>query len=146
MGGLLGVWLTDIPEIQKFVFINTPIYFWNLKLIAKNILHGIRHREFEKLRYYKKSVSGAPLKTSIAFLKVLSSSKKRIGEIKKPTLLIQCKDDDTVRYKSAAYIQSKIPTLAVLRYYDGGCHPIFTQAGVLRDEICRDIYAFLMEE
>ena len=145
MGGLLGVQCGDIPEIQKFVLINTPIYVWNLKIIGKNIFRDIRHRQFHHWSYYRKSASKIPLKSMIEFLKIRSKSKKRIGAITKPTLLIQCKDDETVRYKSATYIQSKLSDQAVLRYYDGGCHGVFTKADPLRDLICSDIFSFLKE-
>ena len=144
MGGLIGVQCADIPEIQKFVFLNTPIYFWNIKIIAKDIVSGIRTRQFDRWNHYKKGVLRVPIKSSIEFLKILSESKKQIGNITKPTLVIQCKADESVRYKSAQYIKDQIPDWAILRYYPGGCHQILAIPGALREEICGDVYEFLM--
>ena len=143
MGGLLGTFLTDIPQVQKFVLINTPIYFWSLNIIAADVFSGLWRRDFEKWRYYRRAVGRISIKSSFDFLKILSLGKKQIAGIERPTLLIQCKRDETAFYRSAQYIRDKIPDFSVLRYYDGGCHSIFEEASPLREEICFDVYAFL---
>lgn len=146
MGGLISVHFSRMIETSKIVLINTPVYFWNIKIILKDVVTGIRHRQFEKLAYYKKSMLGATAKSGIDFLKILSKTKKMIEGIKKPTLIIQCRNDESVHYKSAQYIKNKIGSCADLRYYDGGCHQVFVKSAKVRDTVCNDIYGFLVEE
>jgi carboxylesterase len=143
MGGLLCLHFAHLPEIQRLILINTPIYFWNLKVIFKDVFAGLRHGRFEKILYYKKSLLGSSVKTGADFLRLLSKSKKLLGGISKPALVIQCMNDETVRPKSARYIGDRLR--AGLRIYEGGRHQIFSEDSGLRDDVCRDILQFLKE-
>lgn len=143
MGGLISTHLTLNYNIKKIVFINTPIYFWNMRIILKDILTGIRHAKFDEISYYFNSVMGVYPKSAIDFLKILSKSKKILPEVSAPALIIQCKDDESAHYKSAYYIKNKIGSKANLRYFNGGCHQVFKNSIELRDIICEEIYKFL---
>lgn len=146
MGGLINAHFAPLPEVGKVVFINTPIYFWNLKIIATDIISGIHRRSFDKIAYYKKSVLGASIKSGVDFLKILLMSKKKIASVKKPALVVQCVNDESVYYRSAEYIKNKIGSCADLKYYQGGCHQVFVKSVELRDFICGDIYKFLISD
>ena len=142
MGGLICANFAHLPVIDKIIFINTPIYFWNLKIIIGDVIRGVINRDYGKISYYKKSVGGASAKSGIDFLRILASSKRILKNVRKPALVIQCKRDESVNFRSAKYIKNKIGVNAELRYYDGGCHQVFGCAE-LRDLICADIYAFI---
>jgi esterase/lipase len=144
LGGLISVHLASQPEISKVVFINTPVYFWNLKVIINDIVSGICNKQFEKIMYYQKSVAGVSIKSGADFLKILSKSKKMFKDVSKPSLILQCINDETVHYKSAKYIKEKIGNYANLHYYDGGCHQVFTVSAELRELVFDDIYKFLL--
>ena len=146
MGGLIGARFAGLPEVQKIVFINSPIYFWNIKIILKDVFAGIWRRQYEKLKFYRKSMFGSSMKSNIDFLKILSESNTILGSVQKPALIVQCVDDESVRHKSARFIKEKLGSLATLRYYSGGCHVIFMENSETRDSICRDIYSFLIQE
>lgn len=146
MGGLISARFARLPEIKRIVFINTPIIFWNMNIIIKDIINGIRRHDSEKIEYYKSSVSKVSPKSGLDFLRLLHSSKKYFKFIKKPALIVQCKNDESVYYKSAGYIKNKIGESAVLRYYKGGCHQVFSNVCQVRDLICNDIYQWLCSQ
>jgi esterase/lipase len=114
-----------------------------LKIVLRDIFTGTWTRRREKRKYYRKSLFRCSLKTGLDFLKTLSKSKKLLTGIDKPVLIVQCADDESVRPKSAWYIRDRLRN-AELRVYDGGCHQILSEEGSVRDEICRDIWQFLV--
>ena len=147
MGGLICVRLAALPYVNKLVFVNTPIYFWNIKVILGDIIGGIFSRQFERVAYYTKSVSRVSVKSGIDFLRILRSSKKEFAHIRKPSLIIQCKNDETVWPRSAEYIRRNIGKSARLQYYSGGRHQLFCDmAAEFRDSACEEIYRFLKED
>ena len=146
MGGLISVHFASMPELQKMVFINTPIYYWNIKVILGDIIRDIRNKKFDNFNYYKESVISISVKSCIDFLKLLTKTKKMFKDVLKPSLILQCINDATVYYHSAEYIKKKIGSPANQKYYDGGCHQVFTYSPELRDLLCDDIFNFLIAE
>lgn len=144
MGGLLNVHFAPLLESSRIVFVNTPIYFWNVKIIIGDVINGIRYRQFDKFDYYKSSVTGTSIKSGIDFLILLMKSKKMIKNIKNNCLIAQCLNDESVHYKSAQYIKRKIGDSAKLQLYQGGCHQIFSKSPEIREQVCKDIYQFLV--
>ena len=148
MGGLINICLSSLPKVGKIVLINTPVYFWNLKIIAGDVIKGVSSRNFEKIAYYRQSVAASSAKSGIDFLRLLTKTKRKlnIGGAQNFALIIQCKNDETVHYKSAEYIKKRLGERAELKYYDGGSHQLFTNAvpAELRDLACEDIYNFLV--
>jgi len=140
MGGLISAYFSTLPGINKIVFINTPVYLWNFKVI----LYDIFHRDPEKIAYYKYSIFGVSIKSDIDFLKILKKCKPKFKDVQNDALIVQCKGDETSHYRSAAYIKETIGDNSELRYYDGGYHQVFKVAG-LRDEVCGNIYEFLLK-
>ncbi|MDR3289116.1 MAG: alpha/beta fold hydrolase [Peptococcaceae bacterium] len=143
MGGLICLHFAALPETRSLTFINTPIYLWNLKVLLQDVVHGLRRRDFETLAYYRDSIKKTGRKSEIDFLKLLFHSKKLLTSVRKPCFIAQCREDETVYYKSAAYIQRKIGATASVKYYPGGCHQLFTRALAVRDAVCEDICRFL---
>ncbi|MDP4120730.1 MAG: alpha/beta fold hydrolase [Bacillota bacterium] len=144
MGGLLSTRLAVHDKVDKLVLVNTPVYFWNLKVIASDIFGGILHRNRKALLEYKKSIfDTTPIAVYLSFLALLFQTKKLYHLVKKPTLVLQCKRDEAVYWKSAEFIKHEINLQAKLNIYPGGCHQVFNYASILRDQMCEDIYTFL---
>ncbi|MDR2182932.1 MAG: alpha/beta fold hydrolase [Clostridiales bacterium] len=145
MGGLISAHLAaefGAEKIGKIVFINTPIYFWNVKIIAGDVMR----RDTERIAYYANSASRVGAKSAVEFLRILSRSKRLLARADMPmpaSLILQCMDDESVRHKSAGYIKDRLGAAATLKYYEGGRHLIFTQNTALRDIVCGDIYSFI---
>ena len=142
MGGLICVNLASLPGIDKIIFINTPIYFWNIRIIISDIMRGVRSRTFDKIAYYKKSVFGVSVKSGIDFLRLLAKSKRVLEDVRQPSLILQCVRDESVHFKSAGYLKKKLGDSAELKHYDGGCHQVF-DCLELRDLVCEDILRFI---
>ena len=146
MGGLIAANIAERLKVRNLVFINTPIYFWNVGLIIKNILSDLRDRKRENIDYFRKSVFNVSFKSSIEFLRILFKTKRRLHYIRTKSLILQCREDETVRHKSAQYIKRKLGKNARLTLYEGGCHQIFTKSPILRDAVCADIYNFIVRK
>lgn len=144
MGGLLSILFAADSQVSKLVLINTPIYFWNLKIIIRDILGGIVHPSDSKIGYYLNSVTKTSLKSGIDFLKVLQRAKSKIGSTEKPALVLQCTEDESVNYQSADYIRKRMGCRAQMKLYEGGCHQLFAKAPELRAVVCRDIIDFIV--
>ncbi len=144
MGGLICVHLASLPKIGKIVFINTPIYFWNIKVILNGIVDDIRKKQTKNISYYKRSVSGVSIKSCIDFLNILSKSKKILKNVQNISLILQCKNDESVHFKSAEYLKRGLGGKTELCYYNGGCHQVFLKSAELRDSVCEKIYRFLI--
>jgi len=143
MGGLIVANLARKYKVNKLVFINTPIYFWNIKIILKNIIDDLRSGGRENIGYFRKSVFNVSLKSSIHFLHILFKSKKILNGIRNQSLVLQCINDETVRHKSARYIQRKLGKNCRLRIYRGGCHQVFLKEPHLKNVFCQEIFRFL---
>ena len=144
LGGLLSAHFASLDCVKRVVFINTPIYLWNINLILRDFINDIHAGRSNKIDYYRKSISSVSIKSGIDFLVILEKTKKIFASVSKPSLILQCKNDETAYYKSAVFIKEKIGISANMLYYDGGCHQVFTAAVDLRDKVCVDIYKFLV--
>ena len=144
LGGLICVHFASVEEVKKLVFINTPIRIWNFRLIFRDIISEFHGRKFDRIHYYKKSASAISIKSGVDFLTILSKTKKMFKDVSKPSLILQCRGDESAHYKSAGFIKEKLGDYGHLQYYEGGCHQVFTAAFDLRDKVCDDIYKFLV--
>ncbi|MDD2361429.1 MAG: alpha/beta hydrolase [Oscillospiraceae bacterium] len=142
MGGLICSYLETKYKVDGLVLINTPVYYWNIKVIAKSIIDDIKNRRCDNISYYKKAAFKTPIRSCIQFLRLLAKSKKIFQNIECPTLVIQCKNDETVKPKSAAFIERKIERDITVKYYEGGCHQVFSKTCECREKVCRDILNF----
>jgi carboxylesterase len=104
MGGLIAIHLAVKYDIAALVTINTPVYYWDFKRIAWNIIHDLRTGEFTNIRRYRKSSAGLPLEAMLNFKMLLNRTKPLIGQVKCPLYVLQGSDDDTVKPKSANYL------------------------------------------
>jgi carboxylesterase len=143
MGGLLALCLAGLPPVDRLVLMNTPITFWNLRVIAADVFGGVLRRKPEKLRYYLRSAGKSSLKSDLDFLRVLAQAKRAVRSVRKPVLVAQCLRDETAHRQSADFLETALGAYATVRRYEGGCHQIFTQPSGLREQICADVARFL---
>ena len=93
MGGLLAANLWNY-KLRGLVTVNTPVFYWNPKVIVSNLLSDFG-------RYRKKYLdvsTDKSLSSLIEFLRLLAKSKPMFGNITCKTLVVQALDDDTVHY------------------------------------------------
>jgi carboxylesterase len=144
MGGLIAVHLFDKFQFEKLVFVNTPIYYWDVKKILGNIWSDLLKREYSNMKRYFKSGTDKPLKTLIQFAILLKNSKQKLVNIKCDTLILQSKNDDTVKASSAEYLFNSLQGQKDIKYYNGGNHQILNSE--ISNLVCEDIYKFITNQ
>jgi len=78
----------------------------------------------------------------LQFLRLLRASKPKMEGIRCPLLVIQARDDDTTRIRSAAYIFSHADSdIKSLRYFNEGGHVILNSSSA--DEAGECVLEFL---
>lgn len=119
MGGLISVHLADLNPCS-IIFINTPVYYWNIKQIIKNLCLDFKN---ELCKYIRRS-KGKPFRALIQFNCLLITTRKKFKDVMCPTLTIQTKDDDLVYPFSAKYIQKRVQRAKPVVWIDKGGHYI----------------------
>ncbi len=136
-GGLIAVNLYREHKPDKLITINTPVYYWNILQVFKNI-----KSDFNKnIRMYIKVCTDKKLKSLINFLKILSKTKPYFKEIECDILIIQVRDDDTSNYRSGNYIYKNVKGNKTLLTPLYGGHSILT--GEYKDEIISEVLKFI---
>ena len=143
MGGLICAIMSEKFNINKIVFINTPVYLLNPKIITKHILDDFLNGSREKIALYRDRMNNTSPKSVINFLRIFVKSRKTIGNVLSQSIILQCIDDEIVHWKSAEYLKNKISGNVLLKYYDGGCHHVFEENSDLKDAYCEEIFRFL---
>jgi carboxylesterase len=128
MGGLVAVNLFELMPYNLLVTINTPIYYWNPKEISRNIKDNF----FINSKKYIKTSIDKPVSSLFEFLKILNISKGKFEKITCPSLIIQAKNDDTVRPKSARYIYENVNGNKQMHYFESGGHLILKSDNVTK--------------
>ncbi len=142
MGGLVGVTLCEKYGIDGLVTINSPVYCWDLKNIFRNMFLGMTNGDFREIKRYFLSFMRYPPSSVFHFLKFINITKPRLKKVQCPALVLQAKNDDTVRRKSAEYIFNELGSDdKKLKYYETGGHVILKS--VVADEVSCDIEKFI---
>lgn len=141
MGGLLAVNLLQRFKVNKLVFVNTPIYFWNFRQILANVKQDIKAGDYANLKYYFSASHDAPLISLLNFLRMLYTTKPKLANVNVNTLILQNKDDDTVQPRSALYIARKIKGPKQLVWFKTGGHMMFVDER--KQDAAAAIYTFL---
>lgn len=143
MGGLLTLNLAKRHKPTGFVLVNCPIYCVDIPNVCRKVARDFKERDFKNIRRYF-SADNIPLKTLGELKKLLEHTKRQLMEIDAPALVLQCKDDDVVVPKSAAYIFDHIASeQKKLKHYEMGGHHIFTENE--NAEIYADVEDFVLE-
>lgn len=136
MGGLLAVNLWNYG-FSGIVTINTPVFYWNPKIIVTNLITDFR--KYGK-KYFDVSTDKS-LTSMFEFQKLLTRTKPMFGNITCKALVVQALDDDTVHYKSADYIFKKVCADKSIYKLPRGGHMIFQSES--KNEVCKVIEDFL---
>lgn len=138
MGGLIALNLKNHINFKKIVFLNSPVYYWNILQIIKNLLSNFK---FYSNKYFFVSTNKS-FNSLVEFLKIRKASLGLFSELQVPALILQTLDDDTVHYKSSQYIYNKIQCEKKIILYNNGGHCVFSSSN--REDICNDIYRFFI--
>lgn len=142
MGGLIGANLCEKYDIDGLVTLNTPIYYWDVKVIFKNIINDFKTKDFQNIRRYMVSSGKFPISALYNFRRLLGITKYKLGKIQCPIFVVQAKDDDTVRRTSAKYIFDKIGSeKKKIKYYNNSGHVILTSPAA--KEVSSEVEDFL---
>ena len=141
MGGLIGINLCERYDIDGLVTLNTPIYYWDIKNIVSNVITDFRTKDFQNIKRYINSSGKFPIPALYNFRRLLSITKNKISKVSCPMLIVQARDDDTVRVTSAKYIFDKIGTEKKIKYYDNSGHVILTSQSA--KQVSEDVERFI---
>ncbi len=142
MGGLIAFNLCEKYDVDALVTINTPIYYWNIRIIFENIITDLKKQDFIYAKKYLSSSAKFPVAALYNFRRLLWITKPKISTIKCPILITQANSDDTVHRKSAKYIYDKIGSEhKVVEYYDCYEHVILTSS--CAQEVSEDVEKFV---
>ncbi|GAB6098793.1 carboxylesterase [Halanaerocella petrolearia] len=112
MGGVLSLLLAQEYDVDKVVSIAAPIKIYDKKAYLAPILKYFKDFETwedsEDKYEYDIGYSGLPVKSVHDLLKLIRLAKKRLDRITSPTLVIQSKQDKTVKPVSAEIIYKEI--------------------------------------
>lgn len=142
MGGLIAIQLGLNYPAAGVVTINTPIYYWNMKQIALNIIADLQKNDFYHVRRYFKSANKLPLSALVNFRILLGETKGKLAQLQCPILITQAEQDDTVQRRSADYLFRRVGSgVKNIKFYHSSAHLIlWSQSG---GEVIRDILAFI---
>ncbi|WP_242864808.1 alpha/beta hydrolase [Youngiibacter fragilis] len=142
MGGLIAANLAERHDLSSVVMINTPIYYWNIPQVISNLADDLKGRKTDNTRRYLQAKRNSPIPSMLQFLRLLRASKPKMEGIRCPLLVIQARDDDTTRIRSAAYIFSHADSdIKSLRYFNEGGHVILNSSSA--DEAGECVLEFL---
>ncbi len=141
MGGLIGINLCEKYDVDGLVTLNTPIYYWDMKNILRNIIEDFRTKDFQNIRRYMVSSGKFPMSALYNFRRLLGITKSKIRQVKCPVFIVQAKDDDTVRVTSAKHIFNRIASNDKnLKHYNNSGHVILTSPSA--EEVSKDVDDF----
>lgn len=141
MDGLVSAQIALRLPIHQLALINTPIYYWDFHNIYGNIRRDFQQKSTAAIRHYIKTCFDKPFPVLCQFVAFLNGSKKIFSDVNCDTLIIQSRDDDTVKYKSARYIYDRLAGNKKLIYFPQGGHQILTSES--SSGVCQEIERFL---
>ncbi|SHH37260.1 carboxylesterase [Caloranaerobacter azorensis DSM 13643] len=114
MGGIIALNLAERFKIDAVVSIAAPIKIVNKKVYFARIIKYFRkyitkpEGKFEYVKEYCIGYNKTPVSTVPHLLKLIRITKRKLKKVKAPILIIQSKNDKTVKYESAEYILEKV--------------------------------------
>ena len=142
MGGLLGIHLANKFKVDALVTLNTPIYYWNIKQILKNLSEDLKTRDFKHAKRYLASGWALPTSALINFNALLLETKAMVQHINCPIFIVQGVDDDTVRKESADYLFNHAGSEEKRKeFYQPSGHKILSSPSA--NAVMKDVTAFL---
>lgn len=148
MGGLLTIQVSERESVDQIVLCSTPIYLYNVNVIAQDIVKGVFFKKQETLNYYLGSAKTVSIRPCIQFLSLLQKTKKkmkknRLTKKNKKMLILQNRQDETTYYKSAYYLAKASNAKVSLKMYENGRHQLFL--GENKNQAVEDIKTFITQ-
>lgn len=145
MGGLIAFNLACKHQTKRIVTINTPIFYWNIPQVCKNLLNDLKHRSYNHIRRYIQAKKSSPLLSMFQFLFLLHHTKEKLKFVNCPILILQAEDDDTVRRKSTNYIYNHVTSnTKKIKCFGEGGHLILLSKSA--DQVMKSVRNFLEED
>jgi len=142
MGGLIAMNLSLKHRVIALITLSTPIYYWDIKRVALNIVDDFKNMSFVNSKSYIRAAIRIPFTAMINFKLFLSRTKPLVNKINCPIFVAQGLIDDTVQYKSAEYIYTKAASkIREVRYYDNSKHIICCSED--KEKLFKDIMKFI---
>ncbi|MDR3644114.1 MAG: alpha/beta fold hydrolase [Clostridia bacterium] len=137
MGGLVAANLCGSAPVDGVVFLNTPVYYWDIGWVLKS------HR-FDLKTYFGEYIfSGRnlPLHALLEFRLLLDATKRLFSRIACTVLVLQSMDDDVVVPESAQYIYSHVKGPKKIKRLPSGGHAVLQ--GKNAGTVCGDVLRFM---
>lgn len=116
MGGMIASYLAGKYTVNKLVLLATAGKYLSFKQIGLDVGSFVKDRVTGKLddnklfQHYKSKRGEVPLKANIEFMKLVKKTRKYLGEIENPVLIVQGQMDGMVPYQTAYYLDEEIPS------------------------------------
>lgn len=142
MGGLVGINLVLKHNIKGIGTLNTPIYYWDFKVVIKNILSDIKNKKLNYVSKYIKATVLTPFNSMINFKSLLKITKENLNLINIPMFVGQGLLDDTTKHGSGEYIVKNISSKKYqLKYYKNSDHLICNSKD--KENVFTDLNSFI---
>lgn len=142
MGGLISLYLATRYKVSGVITLNSPIFYWDVKRIALNILEDIKLKKLDNTRRYLSSSKSFPISALFNFRILLSKAKPLLKEVHCPVFIAQALEDDTVRTSSASFLTKNIASQQkVTKYYEKSGHLILWSKSA--DQVINDVIQFV---
>ncbi len=151
LGAIIALNLASKHDIAGVVSLSAPIkikdkkvyYAWILKLFQKYIEKKKKEVDPEVEEYYI-GYDRTPVACIPHLVRLIRKTKRKLKQIKCPTLIIQSKDDNTVEYSSAEIILNKIrSSFKKLLFLKNGGHAV--TLGAEREKVFEEVSTFVFQ-
>lgn len=144
MGGLIAADLALRYKVLGMVTLNTPIYYWDIARVFRNIINDLKSKNFSNVKRYKSSIFRTPFPALINFRILLQKARPKLRKVSCPIFIAQGLLDDAVRYQSADYIFKYTSSQRkTVKYYKNSNHLICL--GTDSSQLFSDIENFLRD-
>ena len=116
MGGMLALHLASKYRVEKIVLLSAAMKYVALPQLAKDIwdiakearTHGLENSELFKRYQFK--LKNVPANATVQFMKVVSTVRKEMKDVKAPVYIVQGVNDGIVPLKTAYQLFKQLPS------------------------------------
>ncbi len=142
MGGLIALNLAKKNLLLAVITINTPIYYWNFKIIFQKIADDFKSKNYSNINHYLRSNQKLPLNALVNFQILLEKTKRILKTITCSVLIIQALEDDSVKWQSGHYLFENLAAVdKKIKYYEKEGHLILKSAAA--GNVIKEIKTFI---
>jgi len=147
MGGTLSLKLAMNKPLSAVVSMAAPIYVHNRFIELSRWIKYLKafqakKRKAESIEQYLVSYDRTPIICAESLDRLIKEVRVDLGKVTVPILIMQGKNDETVRFESAEYIYDKVNSVnKKLKWYDNSTHILTLDQE--RDKVFFDVLEFL---